>query len=94
MKMTNQLDEYTSIGVATKDERVKNPLQWWLEYGSNWPILQQMALDIFSIPAMSAECERVFSQCGRLITKDRNRLGDDTVEADECQKIWLQKGVV
>ena len=49
-------------------------------------------MDIFSIPAMSSECERVFSQLRRLITFERTRLGDDTVESDEYQKHWLASG--
>ena len=55
-------------------------------------ILCQIAMDIFSIPAMSSECGRVFSQLRRLITFERTRLGDTTIESDECQKHWLASG--
>ncbi|KJZ68870.1 hypothetical protein HIM_11741 [Hirsutella minnesotensis 3608] len=41
-------------------------------------VLYRMALDLFSIPGMSAECERVFSQTKRLITDERNNLSEDT----------------
>ena len=37
------------------------------------------ALDTLSIPAMSAECERVFSSAKKLITPERNALADDTI---------------
>jgi hypothetical protein len=43
--------------------------------------MAQMAFDLLSIPAMSAECERVFSQTKLLITDQRNRLSDDSIEA-------------
>ena len=46
------------------------------------------ALDTFSIPAMSAECERVFSSAKKLITPERNALANDTIEACECLKAW------
>jgi len=49
-------------------------------------------MDIFFIPAMSSECGRVFSQLRRLITFERTRLGDTTIESDECQKHWLASG--
>jgi hypothetical protein len=39
------------------------------------------AFDTLSIPAMSAELERVFSQAKRFITDDRNRLSPETFEA-------------
>ena len=43
-----------------------------------------MAWDMIAIPAMSSECERVFSSAGRLVTPLRNRLKEDIIEASEC----------
>ncbi|ODA78134.1 hypothetical protein RJ55_06738 [Drechmeria coniospora] len=34
-----------------------------------------LRMDLFSIPGMSAECERVFSQTKKMITDEHNRLG-------------------
>ena len=48
-----------------------------------------MALDILSIPAMSAEPERLFSRAGITVTERRNRLGAESIEALECLKSWL-----
>jgi hAT family C-terminal dimerisation region len=53
-----------------------------------------MALDILSIPAMSAEPERLFSGAKITITDRRNRLGIESIEAIECLKSWLSKGRV
>ncbi|ODQ72320.1 hypothetical protein LIPSTDRAFT_71821 [Lipomyces starkeyi NRRL Y-11557] len=50
-----------------------------------------MALDVLSIPAMSAEPERLFSSAKITITDRRNRLGIETIEAIECLKSWLDK---
>jgi hypothetical protein len=69
-------------------------LQWWRKHATDYPIISKMAFDLFSIPAMSAECERVFSQAKKLITDERNRLGHDTVQADLCQKHWLNSGLI
>ena len=57
-------------------------------------MLGKIALDLFSIPAMSAECEREFSSTADLITDDRCRLKATTIEAVECQKNWIRNGVV
>lgn len=54
----------------------------------------KLAMNIFSIPAQSAKYKRVFSQLKRLITDDRNRLRAAIVEAVQCQKNWLDDGVV
>ena len=52
------------------------------------------ALDTLSIPAMSAECERVFSSAKKLITLERNALADDTIEACKCLKVWWDQGLI
>jgi hypothetical protein len=47
-----------------------------------------------SIPAMSAECERVFSSAKRMITDDRNRLREDIIEASEYLNIWYKQDII
>jgi hypothetical protein len=47
-----------------------------------------MALDILSIPSMSAESERVFSGKRRQITFDRSRLNGSSIGRAECLKSW------
>jgi hypothetical protein len=49
----------------------------------------RMALDMLSIPAMSSDCERVFSQAKLLITGQRHRLKPDIIEATQCLRAWL-----
>ena len=51
--------------------------------------LAQIGLDMASIPAMSSDCERVFSQGKLLITGQRNRLRADIIEATQCLRMWL-----
>ena len=52
-----------------------------------------MALDIFSIPPMSAEAERVFSGTRRTISWERTQLGAFIVEVTECLKHWITSGL-
>ena len=58
----------------------------------SYPALSVMALDVLSIPAMSAEPERLFSGAKITITDRRNRLGIESIEATECLKSWFSKG--
>ena len=46
-----------------------------------YPILARLAKKYLSIPASSAASERVFLAAGNVVTKKRNKLGDDTVDA-------------
>ena len=43
---------------------------------------------------MSAEVERVFSSASLTITDRRNHFGEEIFEAIECQKSWLQSGII
>ena len=47
-----------------------------------------MALDLLSIPAMSAEPELLFSGIKITLQDRRNRLGIDIIEAIKCIKSW------
>lgn len=91
-RVLSELEKYLEPGVV--DTKVKDPLNWWLTKGSRYPILQRMALDLYSIPAMSSECERVFSQTKLILTDQRNRFGNDMLEAVECQRHWLKSGIL
>lgn len=65
--------------------------QFWLrklKHPSSYR-LARLGLDMASIPAMSSECERVFSQGKLLITGQRSRLKVDIIEATQCLRMWL-----
>ena len=51
-----------------------------------------MVIDIYFIPAMSAEPERVFSGAKRTISDQRGRLRSETIELLECLKLWFRLG--
>ena len=46
-----------------------------------------MTIDIYSIPAMSAEPERVFSNAKYTISDQRNSLKSETIELLKCVEI-------
>jgi hypothetical protein len=60
---------------------------------ADYPRLSQMAIDILSIPSMSADAERVFSGVRRTISWDRISLGSTNIERTECLKSWLQSNI-
>lgn len=67
-----------------------DPLKYRLGNGEQHPELLQMAFDIYSISAMSAECERILSSTKLLITPQRTRLGEEIIEACECVRQWFR----
>ncbi|KFA81610.1 hypothetical protein S40288_09580 [Stachybotrys chartarum IBT 40288] len=89
------LDEYKAFIAETPVAIDCSPLAWWLreEQQQRYPRLSRMAVDILSIPAMSAEPERIFSGARRTISWDRCRLGSRTIERGECMKSWIKSGI-
>ncbi|OAA37489.1 Ribonuclease H-like protein [Cordyceps fumosorosea ARSEF 2679] len=71
-------------------------LSWWLEttQKTSYPSLQLFAISIFSIPAMSAEAERVFSGARRTVSWDRTRMSPKMLECTECLKHWIGNGLL
>lgn len=63
-----------------------DPLRWWRDRRQDFPLLSQMAIDVLSVPAMSAECERVFSQGKLTITSQRHGMKGATLDVLLCLK--------
>ena len=53
-----------------------------------------MARDIYSILAMSAKVERLFSSTKLMIPPTRNLLQPDGIEAGECIRSWTLEGLI
>ncbi|KAJ3453314.1 hypothetical protein MRS44_017561 [Fusarium solani] len=82
------LDEYAEW-VATTDPGdclVDDPIQYWLLRRRQYPRLSRMAINLFSVPAMSSEPERIFSLAGQMVTAQRGRLKADLIGAARLQK--------
>ena len=53
-----------------------------------------MVLDYLTIPAMSAEPERVFSGAKITLSDLRCQMGEDALEALECLRSWQRDGLI
>jgi len=73
-----------------------SPLEWWCQDAQkkHWPRLSLMAIDILSIPAMSAEPERIFSSARRTVSWERAQLAPETIEKVECLKSWKRSSIL
>ena len=84
--------EYTAFRIDALEEREKNGfryktigesqsvLQWWMADGTDWPLLQNLAIQVFTMAASSAASEWNFSTFGFIHSKLRNRLSPDKVK--------------
>ena len=85
------------IGVFMAQEAIEyegTALEWWTrpEQRTRYPRLCQMAIDLLSIPASSAEPERAFSGARRTVSWDRAKMTCESVEKVECIGNWLREG--
>lgn len=68
--------------------------EYWKARESEWPHLARMAYDFLSIPAMSSECERVFSSCAKITSPESSRLSGKSLWHHECLKNWQRRGAI
>jgi hypothetical protein len=61
---------------------------------AQWPELAAMAFDLLAVPAMSSECERVFSSCAKMTTPDSGKLLGKTLWHHQCLKNWQRRGAI
>ncbi|TKA81632.1 hypothetical protein B0A49_01266, partial [Cryomyces minteri] len=79
---------------SLKTVRVEDPLIWWTHQQHEFPTLSRLAFDLLSVPAMSSECERLFSKAGQVLNEDTPRTKEDFAESRECLKSWLQHQLI
>lgn len=65
-------------------------VQWWGINAPRYPVWASLARDFLSIMATSVSSERAFSSAGITISKRRNRLKHDIVEALQCLKCMIK----
>ena len=89
-------DEYQAWQTdrEASDGKVRDPIGYWITKQSRYLRLSRMALDFLTIQPMSAECERLFSAAGRLVTPLRSRLEVDIIGMCLVLRSWLQAKII
>ncbi|KAI8395983.1 hypothetical protein FOFC_21513, partial [Fusarium oxysporum] len=76
------------------DTDIRDPIAYWQDNRAQYPRLSRMALDFLTIQPMSAECERLFSAAGRLVTPLRSRLEVDIIGMCLVLRSWIQAKII
>jgi hypothetical protein len=89
-------DEYTEWVAITDpgDYLVDDPIQYWLLRRRQYPRLSRMAINLFSVPAMSSKPERISSLAGKIATAQRGHLKADLIGAAQYISSWEKSGVI
>lgn len=67
-----------------------NPLSWWKEHQTEYPLLSRLAKNYLCIPGTSVSSERVFSTAGDIVTAQRSALNPEHVD----QLLFLNKNIM
>jgi hypothetical protein len=91
-RVSTRKDQYTQY----LEEPVSNTpiMLYWRAKEPEWPQLASMAFDFLAIPAMSSECERVFSSCAKQTTPESSRLTGRMLWHQECLNNWQRRGAI
>lgn len=69
-------------------------VQWWGLNATRYPVWSSLARDYLSVMATSVSSERAFSSSAITISKRRNRLAGDVVEALQCLKCFIRRDLL
>lgn len=94
MPPQDELDQYLLEPPVDNIAYKADPIGWWRDVGGvRFPRLSYMAVDFLTIASSSAETERDFSSCGRMVTPLRSRLRRHIVAMAQCLRSWSKAGV-
>ena len=87
------------VQVESEDNQEKpeifiDPFEYWHSKRLQFPRLAQMAIDILSVPCMSAKCERLFSAAGLMVSDLRSRLHASTIGLAQTVRSWYRQGII
>ncbi|KFA56342.1 hypothetical protein S40293_09845 [Stachybotrys chartarum IBT 40293] len=90
------IDEYEQWlnSIDPSDRTVTDGLKYWHDQRHKYPRLSIMALDVMTIPAMSADVERLFSDVGVMVSDRRSRLDATIISIAQVLRSWLRAGLV
>ena len=71
-----------------------DPFEYWRGQRLVFSNLSKMALDVLSAIPMSADCERLFSAAGLMVSPLRSRLEASTIGITQTLRSWSRAGLV
>ncbi|KAL5611138.1 hypothetical protein FOBRF1_007255 [Fusarium oxysporum] len=89
-------DEYQAWQTdrEASDGDVRDPIGYWITKQSRYPRLSRMALDFLTIQPMSAECERLFSAAGKMVSGLRTNLDAEIIAICQVLRSWYRAGLI
>ena len=84
----NELNEYYAQQLLDSND---DPLQYWKQNSSRFPVLATMTKDYLAAMPTSMPCERLFSTAGLILNDLRSSLKPSNVRNLICCYSWAKK---
>ncbi|KAL6406038.1 restless-like transposase [Ilyonectria robusta] len=76
------------------DGNIHDPIGYWITKQSRYPWLSRMALGFLTIQPMSAECERLSSAAGKMVSGLRTDLDAEIIAICQVLRSWYRAGLI
>jgi hypothetical protein len=88
--------DFSDLENDTSTENEYRPREFWSTKRQKqaYPRLLRMVRNLFTVPAMSDEPERIFLCAGEITTTHRGRLSARTIRKAQCIKGWIKTGII
>ena len=85
-EVSDEYDSWLKEPMWTSDQHKTGTtaVQYWVTLKPKYPNLSRLANDVLSVPASSADCERVFSGTGNKLEPQRRKIGAQLLAALVC----------
>ena len=90
----DEYDQWLSNPDPNRDPIASDPLRYWWKRRNDYPRLSRLALDLLSIPTMSADCQRLFSVAGHMVSPLRTRLEASTIGISQTLRSWVRNRLI
>lgn len=92
--LSDEYEQWKRVpAIAEDDPKSYNPLLYWQLQSQQYPTLSKFAINILTILASAADCERTFSELGDMLGTRRLRMKVELITALQCLKSWHQIGL-
>ncbi|CCE35273.1 uncharacterized protein CPUR_03261 [Claviceps purpurea 20.1] len=94
--LSDELERWFCDIESTSWSRDADPLEYWSwrQFDYHCPRVAKMAVDIYSVPAIAAECERSFPAAGGLASLNQAQLDTSTTAISQAVKSWVKAGLL
>lgn len=79
--------------LSEEDPLSLNPVRYWQLHVKQYPVLSKFAINIMTILAAAADCERQFSELGDMLGTRRLQMKAELIAALQSLKSWKRIGI-